>query len=282
MAKATTRKEEQQIDIVPITMGRITVHVLGTTPLIMHRFPKKAWEQLLFPKGRANAAEKAENLKHDPLNEFRESIYKNRDAKEPAAVHLPTGAFSKAIAAAALDLPGASRAQILRLVSVATAQINVFGIPQMCMHMVRNSDIGRTPDVRTRAIFPEWALRFDLEHVSSLIKANQSLNLLAAAGIIVGVGDWRPQKGGFMGKFKVVEANDPDYLRVIKQQGRVAQLSAMEKPIAYDADTEELFAWFLEEAERREKFIPSADIIDATEKSNGRRRRKSNGSQAHE
>jgi len=35
----------------------------------LHRFPEEGVEQLLFPKGRANAAEKADNLKHDPLME---------------------------------------------------------------------------------------------------------------------------------------------------------------------------------------------------------------------
>lgn len=274
MAKKPT---EAQIEIMPITMGRITCHILGKTPLLMHRFSKKAREQLLFPKGRANAAEKAESLKHDPLMEYRETIYLNRNQKEPSAVHMPDGMFSKALASAALDLPGASKSQILRLVSIASRQINVFGIPQLHMDMVRSSDMARTPDVRSRAIFPEWACKVEIEFVASLLKQNQIVNLLAAAGIIVGVCDYRPQKGGSHGKFSIVDANDPDYLRVIKQGGRAAQLAAIEKPMAFDADTEELFTWFNQEAARRERVLPSSTVIadEAKAKRNGR------GAEAH-
>ena len=252
---------EEMIDITPVRMASIKCHLVGTSPLIMHRFPKKAWEQLLFPKGRANAAEKADNLKHDPLMEFRESVYRNRDQRQAAAIHLPSGAFTKAIASAALDLPGATKAQILRLVSVKSTQINLYGVPQMYMAMTRSSDIARTPDVRTRAIFPEWACEVDIGFVETLVKQNQVVNLFAAAGVIVGLGDWRPQKGGTHGRFDIVDPSSSDYQRIIRGMGRGAQLDALENPGAYDVDTDELYTWFLDEAERREKVVPSTDGV---------------------
>jgi hypothetical protein len=251
------KKTEAEIEIAQIVMSRITCHLIGYD-IIMHRYSKKAREQLLFPKGRINSAEKAENLKHDPLGEYRECFYRNRDDKEPSLFHLPTGMFSKALAAAALDIPGPSKAQILRLSSVTTRQINLFGVPRMFMAMTRSSDMAHTPDVRTRPVFPECACKIEIEFVSSLLKQNAIVNLLAAAGVIVGIGDWRPQKGGPHGKFKIVDANDPDYLRIVKTGGRVAQRAAYDAPVAYDFDTEELYAWFNEEVERREKVVPSA------------------------
>lgn len=264
------KKSEAQIEIAPITMGRITCCLIGYD-IIMHRYSKKAREQLLFPKGRINSAEKAENLKHDPLGEYRECFYRNRDSSEPALFHLPTGMFSKALAAAALDMPGASKAQILRLASVTTRQINVFGVPQMFMAMTRSSDMARTPDVRTRPVFPVAACKIEIEFVSSLLKQNQIVNLLAAAGVIVGIGDWRPQKGGPHGKFRIVDANDPEYLRIVKTGGKAAQQAAYEKPVAYDFDTEELYGWFCEEVERRERTLPSTeDAPPARAKRNGR------------
>lgn len=254
MAKAKT---ETTIEIAPIQMARLSCYIIGRTPLIMHRFSKKAREQLLFPKGRINSAEKAENLKHDPLTEYRETIYLNRDEARPSLVHLPAGMFQKALASAALDMPGASKSQILRLVSIASTQIDMFGKPMMSMEMVRSSDMAKTPDVRTRAIFPEWCCKIEIEFVSTLLKPNQIVNLLAAAGMIVGIGDWRPQKGGSHGKFAIVEENDADYRRIVKEGGKAVQLKAYQDPMAYDADTEELFAWFNAEAARREKAVPS-------------------------
>lgn len=273
---AVKKTTEATIDIAPIKMGRITCHLLGVTPMIMHRFSFKSQGQLLFPKGRINAAEKAEHLKHDPLMEFRESIYRNRDSREPTAVHIPAMSFQKALAAAALDLPGASRAQILRLVSIVSTQVNLFGVPQLGMAMTRSSDIGRTPDVRTRAYFPRWCCQIEIEYVSTLLKPNQIVNLLAAAGMIVGIGDWRPQKGGPFGKYTVVDANDPTYLEIVKEGGRAAQLVAIDNPKAFCADTEELLAWFNQEAARRERIIPSAAPMALTAK------RKTNGQSAQQ
>ena len=187
--------ETTAIDIERIAMGRITVHVLGTTPLIMHRFASKAWHELLLPAVKKNAAAKAADLKHDPLHEFRQCCYTNRNPNEPTLLHYPAGAFSKATASAALDIPGAKKAQILRLVSIASTQINLYGVPMLGMDMVRSSDMARTPDVRTRAYLPEWTASIEVEFVRSLIGEAQIVNLLAAAGVIVGVGDYRPQTG---------------------------------------------------------------------------------------
>lgn len=255
------KAKETIIEVEPIKMETMRVCIVGTTPMIMHRFSKKAREELLFPKGRANSAEKAEKLKHDPVSEFRESIYMNRDTKRPSAVHIPDGTFQKALASAALDLPGASKAQILRLVSVQR-QIDMFGVPTLGMDMVRSSGMDRTPDVRTRAYFAEWACRLEIDYVSSLLKQNQIVNLLAAAGMIVGVGDWRPQKGGSFGKFSIVSENHSEFQRIVKTGGRVAQLEAINNPVTYDAEAEELLTWFHAEAEKREKNVPSATVSD--------------------
>jgi len=127
---------------------------------------------------------------------FRESVYRNRDARQGAAIHLPSGALPRRLPRPHSTFPAPPKAQILRLVSVKSTQINLYGIPQMFMAMTRSSDIARTPDVRTRAVFPSWACEIDIGFVSTLVKQNQVVNLFAAAGVIVGLGDWRPQKGG--------------------------------------------------------------------------------------
>lgn len=267
---AIKKDTDVQIEIAKISMGRIKMHILGVTPLIMHRFAFKAWQELLFPSGRKNSAEKASSLKHDPLNEFREAIYRNRDDSRPSAIHLPSGSFSGALASAALDIPGAKKSQIMRLCSVSSHQIDLYGVPRLGMDMTRSSDMAKTPDVRTRPYFNEWCCEVEIEFVSSLIKEGQVANLMAAAGSIVGIGDWRPQKGGSFGKFMVVEADDPDYKRVMKEGGRKAQLAAIDKPVAVNSETEELFTWFEAEAARREKVIPSSGkLLPSTKKGNG-------------
>jgi len=212
--KTKTKDGDDVIQIKKIEPDTITVHLLGASPMIMHRFAFKAWQELLLPAAKKNAAAKAESLKHDPLNEFRECCYRNRSEGEPTALHYPAGAFSKALAAAALDLPGATKAQILRLVGVVSTQINIYGVPTLGMDMVRSSDMARTPDVRTRAYLPEWACKVEISYIRSLIGAEQIVNLMDAAGLIVGIGDYRPQKGGQYGRFSVVDAKDKNFVRL--------------------------------------------------------------------
>ena len=80
MAKAANTGNGEII-IFEQTRGKIEFCVLGTTPLIHNRMSQKVLQELLFPKGRKNAAEKAVTMKHNPMEEFRNSPYIINDDK---------------------------------------------------------------------------------------------------------------------------------------------------------------------------------------------------------
>jgi hypothetical protein len=283
MARKPVEKKEN-VEIKPIKMRTIVVNLVGTD-LIMHRFAVKAWRELLFPSHRQNAAGLAQSLKHEPMSEYRECFYQNREEGDdaPTLFHLPRGMISKAMAAAALDLPGATKASIERLTSVASQTVFLYGIPQIRMDMVRNSDINKTPDVRTRPIFPRWAapgvvLRYKADPLTDA----QIFNLLGAAGDITGFGDARQQKGGSpeeggpFGGFRIVGADDPELLEIIAEGGREAQRRAYLQPECNTATTADLLTWFYQELERREKDEqPSIDpaLAAAAERGRGRGRK---------
>ena len=72
-----------------------------------------------------------------------------------------------------------------------------------------------------------------------------------AAGMTVGIGDWRPEKGkGTFGQFAVVNDDDPELISILKQ-GREEQIKAMENPEPYDAETAEMLEWWTAEVKRR-------------------------------
>lgn len=245
-------KSEKRIEVQEIRMREIRACIVGTSPLIMHRFSQKAWQELLLPKRKANRAAREQSLKHDPVKEFRGALYLNRDSTRPARFHLPSGMIGKAIAAAAIDMPGAAKATIARLTRVVDVQIDLYGIPNLHMAMVRSSDMARTPDVRTRPIFPQWAAQVGIEYVSSIIDERTISNLLGASGTIVGIGDWRPQKGGSYGCFRLASEIDPEYQLITTTQGVDAQQRAYDDPIYFDEETTELMDWFNEEVASRE------------------------------
>jgi hypothetical protein len=256
MAKAS--KKDEVIDIQEIHTSTARFNIIGTSPMIMNRFSRKAWQELLFPSERRSRATLDQTMKHDPLSEYRGALYKNRDDKRPALIHVPAGAFHGALSSAALDVPGAAKAKIERLVKISDVQVDLFGVPQLFMAMVRNSDMNRTPDVRTRPIFPEWACTVTFKYPRLVLTERTITHLFGAAGLFIGIGDWRGQKGGSYGAFKIADDNDATFNRIVKQQGRKAQLNAFDSPVYYDEDTEELMVWFESEVLRREKDLPSS------------------------
>lgn len=242
--------KQTEIQTISIKMERVHYCVLGTTPIILNRLAEKARHQLLMPSGRKTSAEKATMLKHNPYEEFESSPYKLTEG-DTLLAHLAT-AFKRAIAGTALDLPGAKKTQLSRLMWVEGEKVSLYGIPKLHMAITRSADINRTPDVRTRCILPEWAARVTVAFPVPILKETTVSNLFAAAGMIQGVGDWRPEKGsGTFGQFELVDEDNPDFQRIIKEGGRKAQIKAMGKAEPYDLETEELLAWFVEEADRR-------------------------------
>jgi hypothetical protein len=86
---------ETEIQILQMQEGSITCRVVGVTPLIMNRMSEKAKHELLLPKGKKTAADKAANLKHDIYAEFRASAYLDPDPKAPTRLRVMSTAFKK-------------------------------------------------------------------------------------------------------------------------------------------------------------------------------------------
>src|SRR5262245_13753322 len=260
MAKAAKKSEvktqllTETVQILRIEKATATFYVLGTTPLVMNRMPKKAREHLLLPPRQRNKAELQATLKHNPPAEFNDAIYRCRESTAPTLIHLPNGCFKKAIAQAAIDIPGATKAQIGRLVSVQDVTVHLYGKPWLYMDVVRLAGPSHAPDIRTRAMFPEWACKVTLGFIKRLIIERDLMNLFAAAGLITGIGDGRTEKGSRdNGQWELVSATNPAWNRIVREQGRKVQEEAMRAAEAVDADSEELLAWYGQEIVRREQ-----------------------------
>lgn len=246
------KAQETEIQVIEVNQGVMQFCVLGEMPMIISRMTEKARQELLLPKGKKTAAEKAANAKHDPLTEYRASPYTLPNDDAPTLLAQLAVCFKKAIAGAALDMPGANKSQIGRLCWVEGERIPVYGIPNLFMAVTRSADMNRTPDVRTRCIVPKWACTVTVKFAKPLLREQIIANLLATAGMTQGVGDWRPQKGsGTYGQFRLVSADDAEFNSIVKNGGRAAQIEAMDNPEPYDMETEELLTWYGVEARRR-------------------------------
>jgi hypothetical protein len=244
--------QPETIEVDEITLMPVDLHIVGRTALVQHRMSSKAMRELTLPSLRKNKAEKESSLKHDPVTEFRNACYVNRNPSEPALFHIPAGAFKAAMASAAIDLPGIAKAKLERLVSIQDTQINLFGKVYLRVDICRLSGMTKTPDPRFRPCFPEWACKLRLLYPKGLIQPSSIVNLMAAAGVFSGIGEWRSGRGsGGFGSFRVVNEDDEDYLRITSEQGRDVQAAMLADPVPYDEDTEELLAWYDAEINKR-------------------------------
>jgi hypothetical protein len=247
---ATKLKEVNEI--IEVKNGKIDFCILGESPMICNAMSAKVQRDLLFPPRRKTAADKASSLKHDPVAEFRRSVYYARDPNSPTRIVVKAVAFKAAMMSAAVDMPGASKAQMGRLVFVVGDEVPIYGSPELMMAVVRQADMARTPDVRTRAIFPVWAARITVQYAVPLIKETMVINQMSFAGMSQGIGDWRVQKGsGNYGRFKVVSEDNPQYRMLIENGVKTQQDDALANPVAFDSESEELLSWYEAEVLRR-------------------------------
>lgn len=248
---ATKKPADESVSILEVKRQTLDVCIVGVTPQIHQSMSNKVKYDFLLPAQKKNAAERASSLKHSPRDEFRDAAYRAAPGAE-TLLAMPSTAWKAAIRSAALDMPGASKTQIGRLLFVNGEMIPVWGIPKMLMSVVRMADMARTPDIRTRPILAKWATRLSVTFVTPLLKEQAVVNLLAAAGLTIGLSDWRPQKGsGNYGQFRICDPDDAEFKAIIKSGGRKAQEAAMKEPEAYDDESMKMLSWYDVEVRRR-------------------------------
>jgi len=259
------KTEESQAGVIDVRRGNLRVFVLGRTPLICNRMSEKAKQELLFPFGPKNRAVRTSTLKHFPMEEYRDSPYRNTNNDAPTRLQALSIWFKGCLLMGALDAEGIKATEIGRRVQVEQDRIDLYGVPQIYSAVVRNSGFPPTPDIRTRAILPRWACVVDISFLMRYYTGNKIFELLALGGRMAGVGDFRVGKGkGNYGQFELVDPAHPEFLEIMKEDGREAQDEALQNPAFYDDETATLLNWFDEELVRRSKdAAPKKAVEDA-------------------
>lgn len=67
----------------------------------------------------------------------------------------------------------------------------------------RPAVVGKSRILRCRPMFGKWRMKVAFEIDTSILQPAQVKESLALAGRIIGIGDYRPEKGGGFGRFRV-------------------------------------------------------------------------------
>lgn len=198
--KAKAPAVDETVVLPPILKKTIQVRVVGDTPLIVHRWSKKAREEILAKQMKKAKPAKAAK---DPEGDYRESLYQLPDG----SYGFPATAFKNAAVTACTSLddkknmPKTKARQIMHIVADDADMVRINGTPRMREDMVRLN--GTTADIRYRGEFPEWSADLTIVFNANVVSEAQVLNILNLAGFGVGVGEWRPERNGQFGRFHV-------------------------------------------------------------------------------
>lgn len=201
-AVAATPDEVPAIRLERIAAETIIVPIIGTTPLITHRFSEKAKRQMLD----AMQGRKTPKQAKDPEAEYEAARYRLPDGGDG----LPVIAFKAATVGGARFYHGVTMTQIKQFLFVrgevgvdGQSLARIVGEPRLREDVVR---VGRGgTDLRYRPEYTEWRTSLTVTYVTAALDRNSVLSLIDAGGMGVGVGEWRPEKDGDFGTYRIDE-----------------------------------------------------------------------------
>jgi hypothetical protein len=210
--KILVEKEQQgaAIQIDRIAAETLRVPIVGTTPLIVHRFSEKAKRKMLD----AMQGKKSPKESKDPQAEYEAAFYRFEDG----GYGFPVVAFKAATIGAARFYDKSVTMTLLKQCMFlrgengldGQAMARIIGEPRMREDVVT---VGRAgTDLRYRPEFIEWETTLDVVYVTSMLTRSSVLSLIDAGGMGVGVGEWRPEKSGTNGTYRIDTTRDVEVI----------------------------------------------------------------------
>lgn len=188
------------VRIEPIKQVTITVGIKGTSPFIAHAWSEKALRML-----RLTAAErkKVAKEKRDAEQEALACAYYTDDGE----FGIPAMALKSAMVSAAHKDYGIPRVTVQKALFIERCgSQNIIPLVLEDKPTIRE-DIVRvgqgSTDLRYRCEFWPWSCEITLRVDGSVLSEQDIVTLIERAGFSLGVGDWRPEKGGEFGRFEV-------------------------------------------------------------------------------
>jgi len=221
------KKKVTEIIIPKLKIERVKMKLVAYQPgdeIIVHAWSEKAKKQMLDKQ--MKIAKQGKTAK-DPEADYRESLYWMKKGKiaSPKTKSKPNYYHAERIPVkdvdpAKHDLFGfktiafkASAVKAANDVGIPmTVTRRAFHIPgefvvlhydkvYMREDMVRLN--GTVADLRYRGAFVDWWVDLEIELNIGVLSVEQLLNLFNTAGFGVGVGEWRPERNGVSGRFRV-------------------------------------------------------------------------------
>lgn len=223
-----TRTKEEVISIKPVKTSRVKVRIVGDSPLIVHAWSEKAKKEML-DKQMGLSATKKRPTKY-PFDDFARALYWltpmptteiidndepreivteelfDQAVKDGARFGFPANAFKVAGNAGAYRAGMVKNQMVLRssyfiFPEDSGEYVEIKGDKPLIREDTVTVGMGSS-DLRYRPMFNNWYCDMIVEYrIDGQMKLNDILNCINTGGFGVGVGEWRPEKDGFYGRF---------------------------------------------------------------------------------
>jgi hypothetical protein len=193
--KSKFAKDKDSIAIPQIHIRRVTISIVGTSPLITHAWSEKAKKQM---RDKQTGAAKQKKEAKDPMADFEAAKY--LDAKGRDCV--PSLAFKNAIVSAARYADD-MKMTMLRGALFIEGELLPIEYDECVMRedMVRVGGMSKTADIRYRPAYHGWRVSLPIQYNERALSLEQLTNLIQLAGFSIGICEWRPEKRGDFGRF---------------------------------------------------------------------------------
>jgi len=216
-AKAPAPSKDADFKVPEVKIDRFAFWLIGSTPLIVHAWSEKAKGSMLNKQTKKVSEGQAAR---NPEQDFLDSLYAVKRGNH-TLYGFPVTAVKKALLSVAHKDRGVPRETVRgalwlhhKMVRVGPALagavcdlplVRVWGSdPEMREDMVRvGSGLNKTATLAYRAQFTTWALRIKGTLNTSVCPLGWLPFLATHAGRATGIGDWRNEKNGMFGAFRV-------------------------------------------------------------------------------
>jgi hypothetical protein len=198
--------------------------IIGQSPLIVHAWSEKAKREMLEKQiGTTRAARE----KRNPEADFVASLYEMGEGKNGVKIYgFPVTGLKKALLSSAHKDKGIPRAAVQaslflehEMISVRPALagavcdlplVRIYaGAPEMREDMVRiGVGLNKTASLAYRAQFKYWGIYVVARYNPDIVLPQSLLFLIEEAGRASGLGEWRNEKSGVFGAFRLADGDE--------------------------------------------------------------------------
>ena len=187
---------QTKIQLQELKKEKITINIVGLTPLLMEKMDMDVVERYNLKKGKklSNKDDKLEEEKYEAKKHFTD------DGK----IGFPSTGFLKGMVEVAPYIDGLDKKKVRGSVRILGDIIPIKYEKELKdVKWGKTSGISKAPRKILRPKFVNWSCKLEVVYNSTNISPEQIFNLVNWAGFQMGVGGFRPEHSGTFGQYEV-------------------------------------------------------------------------------